>query len=120
MFEGPEIMSRWTPEQRNDVYRRLGIKVLALPDGGVEIEGIVELRSPRDTTYIIGMRPHHSKKCGWKNPPRQAPSKTSTHTVSSATPSGCRGRSRTALTRPYTSGPVRDAFRAMLAQWAQQ
>jgi site-specific DNA recombinase len=63
MFEGPKIMSRWTPEQRNDVYRRLGIKVLALPDGGVEIEGIVELhRSTSDTTYIVGMRPPHSKR----------------------------------------------------------
>jgi len=59
MFEGPDLMSRWTPEQRNEIYRRLGIKVVALPDGGVEIEEIVELgkeRSTTDTTYTAGMR----------------------------------------------------------------
>jgi site-specific DNA recombinase len=65
MFEGPELMSHWSPEQRNEIYRRLGIKVLALPDGGVEIEGIVELgkeRSPTDTTYTAGTQPRHSKR----------------------------------------------------------
>ncbi len=59
MFEGPDLMLHWTPEQRNEVYRRLGIKVVALPDGGVEIEGIVELgkeRSPTDTNYTAGTR----------------------------------------------------------------
>jgi hypothetical protein len=73
MFEGPELMLHWSPEQRNEVYRRLGIKVVALPGGGVEIEGIVELgkaRSPADTTYIVGTAPHL-----WKRPSR--PSLTS-------------------------------------------
>ena len=57
MLEGPEIMAHWTSQQRHDLYRRLGIRVFALPGGGVEIEGIVELepdRSTKETTYTPG------------------------------------------------------------------
>lgn len=81
MFEGPELMLHWTPEQRNEVYRRLGIKVVALPDGGVTIEGIVELgkaRSPAVTTYTAGMLPHRSKR-------PSPPSRTSSTVARSAT-----------------------------------
>jgi len=58
MFQAPELMSRWSPEQRNALYRRLGLRVLALPEGGVEIEGIVELEkdcSTADTEYTPGI-----------------------------------------------------------------
>jgi hypothetical protein len=60
--QAPELMSRWSPEQRNALYRRLGLRILALPEGGVEIEGIVELEkdcSTADTEYTpgIGLRP---------------------------------------------------------------
>jgi Recombinase zinc beta ribbon domain/Recombinase len=84
MFEGPALMSHWSPEQRNDVYRRLGIKVLAMPDGGVEIEGIVELgkdRSPRDTTYTAGMRPPGSKR---RSPPSRIWSEAARYAISAS------------------------------------
>ncbi len=38
-FEAREGLDLYTPEDRHDAYRTLGSKVIALPDGTIEVTG---------------------------------------------------------------------------------
>ncbi len=35
---GPEMVASWPPEKRHDLYKQLGFKVLADPQGGIQME----------------------------------------------------------------------------------
>jgi site-specific DNA recombinase len=44
------VMDLTSPEEKNALYRRLQLKVLALPDGGVEITGLLRVGEDGSTT----------------------------------------------------------------------
>lgn len=38
MMFGPEMVQSWPPEKRHALYKQLGLRVLADPQGGIQIE----------------------------------------------------------------------------------